>query len=83
MGKLGEFSGAQDASRDGECSVQGVRWRSGATSAETDGGSGESESADPKRHDPGGRRSGTVGTALLDDARDLQGCSSEHRVSGG
>ena len=39
--------------------------------------------ADPKRHDPGGRRSGRVGTAPLDDAHDLQGLSSEHRVSGG
>ena len=57
-----------------EGSVQGVRWRRGATSAEADGGSCESGSADP-----GGRRSDSVGTAPLDDAHDLQ----ENRVSGG
>ena len=66
-----------------ECSVQGVRWRSGATTAEADEGSSESCNADPKRHDPGRGRSGSIGTALLDDAHDLQGSSSEHRVFGG
>ena len=33
-------------------------------------------------HDLGGRRSGSVGTALLDDAHYLQGCSSQYRVPG-
>ena len=55
-----------------EFCVQGVRWRSAATSAETDGGLCESGSANPKRLDPGGIRSGSVGAALLDDAHDLQ-----------
>ena len=36
----------------------------------------------PKRHDPGGIRSGSVGAALLDDAHDLQESSSEHLVPG-
>ena len=36
----------------------------------------------PKCHEPGGTRSGSVGTALLDDAHDLQGCSCEHCVPG-
>ena len=63
-----------------ECSVPVLRWRSGATTAEADGGSRESGSADAKRHDPGGRRTGSIGAALLDDAHDLQGRSSEHRV---
>ena len=35
---------------------------------------------DPERYDPGGRRSGGIGTALLNVAHDLQGRSSEHRV---
>ena len=33
-----------------------------------------------KRHEPGRRRSGSVGTTPLDDADDLQGSSSAHRV---
>ena len=42
----------------------------------------ESRNADLKRHDLGGRRSGSIGTAPLDDAHGLQGSSSEHRVPG-
>ena len=38
---------------------------------------------DPKRHDLGRERPGSVGAPLLDDAHDTQGRSSEHRVSGG
>ena len=57
-----------------ECSVQGVHWHSGATTAEADGASRESGSADPKRRDPAGRRSGSIRhKTLQDDADDLQG----------
>ena len=66
-----------------ECRVQGAHWRSGATTAEADDRSSESSNADPKRHDLGGRRSGSVGTAVLDDVHDLQGSTAEHRVCGG
>ena len=81
-GKAGRLLGCSRRVARLECSVRELRWRSGATTAEADGGSRESRNADPKRHDPGGRRSGCVGTALPDDAHDLQGSSSEHRVPG-
>ena len=34
-----------------ECSVPGLRWRSGATTAEAEGGSRESRNADPKEQE--------------------------------
>ena len=64
LGKPGEFSGAQEAWRDWECRVQGIRWRSGATIAEADGRGHESGGTDPERYDPAGRRSGSIGAAL-------------------
>ena len=59
-----------------------IRWRSGATIAEADGRGHQSGGTDPERYDPGGRRSGSIGTGLLDVAHDLQGCSSELRIPG-
>ena len=64
-----------------ECSVPRSRCRGGATTAEANGGSRESRDADPRRHHRG-RRSGSVGTALLENAHNLQRSSSEHRVPG-
>ena len=69
--KLGEFSGAQDAWRDWSTAFKGCAGAAVQTSAEADGGRCEGGSADPKCHDAG---AGSVGTALLNDAHDLQGC---------
>ena len=62
-----------------ECSAPGLRWRSGATTAEADGGSRERRNADPKGLDPGGRRSGSVGTALKYGLRDA-GAAFDRKV---
>ena len=82
LGKPGDFSRAHDAWRDWSACVLRLRWRSAATTAEADGGSRESGNADPKRHDPGGKRWGSIGTALDDNAHDLQGSRSAHHVLG-
>ena len=74
-GKAGRVLGCSRHGARLECSVQGVRWRSGATSAEADGGGCESGSTDPKHHDPGGRRPGSVGTALVDGALVCKGAA--------
>ena len=58
-----------------EYCAQGIRGRSGATSAEAEGGRCEGGSTDPKRHDSGGRLSGSVGAAQLDDAHDCKGAA--------
>ena len=82
LGKPSDFSGAQDARRDwstvfGEFAAAVPRLQKLMTEA------AKATTLIPVRHDPGRRRSGSVGAALLDDAHDLQGSSSEHRVSGG
>ena len=57
LGMLGEFSGAQGRMARLEYCVQGLRWRSGATSAETGGGPCGGGHVNPECHDAGGRRS--------------------------
>ena len=76
LGEPGDFSGAQDAWRDWSAVF---RVYAGAAVPRLQKLNDGSSNADPQRHDPGGRRSGSVGKALLDDAHDLQGSSSEHR----
>ena len=66
-----------------ECCVPGIRGRIGATSAEAEGGRCEGGSTDPKRHDSGGRRSGSVGAALLDDSNDRKGAVLNIVIFGG
>ena len=77
LGKPSDFSSAQDAWRDLSAVFRGYAGAAVMTEA--------AKAATPIQNatilEEDDRAS--VGTALLDDAHDLQGCSSQHRVSGG
>ena len=78
--KPSDFSLAQDAWRDWSTVFKGYAGAAILRLQKLMDDAGEGDSADPpKRHDLGRRRSGSVGTAPLDDAHDLQGCSSQYR----
>ena len=73
-GKPGEFLGTQDAWRDWSAVFWGY---AGAAVQKPMVEAAKAGTPDPKRHDLGGRRSGSIGTASLD----LQGSSSETSCS--
>ena len=82
LGMPGDFSGAREAWRDWITVFKEYAGAAVPRLQKLMDDVAKAGAPAPKCHDPGGRRSGSVGTALLDVALDLLGCSSQHRVPG-
>ena len=77
-----EVRGAQGAWRDWSTVLKGYAGAAVPRLQKLMEDAAMAAAAIPNATDPGGRRSGSVGTALLGGSRGLQGCSSQHRVPG-
>ena len=81
LGKPSDFSGAQDACRDWSTVFKGYAGAAIPRLQKLMDDAAKATEPTPNATVLDGR-SGSVGTALLDDAHDLQGCSSHHHVPG-